>query len=256
MNFSSKAAAEQKGFTSNTVNKGIDPGVHVVRILDMTLRPTPYDTAQFLINMTVETAPIGNGFEGFQRDKNNPAAGNYEGQIGYVDHGSFAFKHWPAKAKADGTMQEEQTVDNQIWRWLTIFSEMIGVKDFVTAANLEAATIEDYFNQIKPYLVNNSRWVYMTIGGREYEKDGYTKYSLYLAKGANSKLPVVPAQVDANSGLPVTTGPAPVKLVPFNETLHIRRKETPGNVSSFPASGDSLNGQPNGQLQATDVLPF
>ena len=76
----------------NYVSKILLPGTHKCRIIDLKLERPPYDKDQYNLIFVLEGEEIGDGFEGIQVDRNNPARGNYKGQIASVRSGQFGFK--------------------------------------------------------------------------------------------------------------------------------------------------------------------
>lgn len=214
--FSSKDADKKVGGSS--VPKVIQPGNAVARLLDITLEVPPYDSAAYNLILTLETTPLGDGFEGLAINKDAPEMGHYEGQIARVQSQQYSY--------SDYTNKEGKTTNKEdmIFRWLWNFAKEIGASKDLISNNVEGSNIQEYVENAKKYLIGKDRWVHWCIGGSEYEnKAGYTQYRLFVVKPEKNKYGY---QLDV-------PGEKPTKLIDFNESIHVKRKKTSDSVDSF-----------------------
>jgi hypothetical protein len=70
--------------------KTISPGNHKLRINSVELAPYTFIDGAYHLVLRTETEPIAD-FEGFLINKDNPAEGNYNGQLGKVKASQYAF---------------------------------------------------------------------------------------------------------------------------------------------------------------------
>ena len=214
--FSSKDADKKVGGTS--IPKVIQPGNVVARVLDITLDVPPYDSSAYNVVLTLETAPLGEGFEGLPINKDAPEMGNYEGQVARVQTQQYSYSDYTNK-EGKTTLKEDM-----IFKWLWTFAKEIGASKDLIANNVEGSNIQEYVENAKKYLVGKDRWIHWCIGGSEYEnKAGYTQYRLFIVKPEKNKYGY---QLEV-------PGEKPSKLIDFNEALHIKKKKSSESVDSF-----------------------
>jgi hypothetical protein len=214
--FSSKNADEKvKG---SSIPKIIQPGNVIARVLDMTLEVPPYDSNAFNLILSIETKPIGEGFEGLPIDKDVPDLGTYQGQIAKVLTQQYSY--------SDYTNKEGKTTtkEDMIFRWLWSFAKEIKVADILREKDISGDTIQEYLENAKAYLIDKDRWIHWCIGGSEYEnKAGYTQYRLFVVKYEKNK-----------SGFELyQEGVQPTRLIKFDESVHIKKKKPSDDVTSF-----------------------
>jgi len=214
----------------NYVSKILLPGTHKCRIIDLKLERPPYDKDQYNLIFVLEGPEIGDGFEGIQVDRNNPARGNYKGQIASVRSGQFGFKDWVYKGK-------NILRDESIQTYLGSFLTQMGILDKFQSLKIECLTIEDLVAAVKSFVCKPDFWMYFTIGGQKYFKDGsdFPNYSLYLPKRVEGKYAYAMTQDNPN-------------FFTFNEAVHIYEKkvsedasETVSEFSPAPVSEDIFN---------------
>lgn len=214
----------------NYVSKILLPGTHKCRIIDLKLERPPYDKDQYNLIFVLEGEEIGDGFEGIQIDKNNPARGNYKGQIASVRSGQFGFKDWVYKGK-------NILRDESIQTYLGSFLTQMGILEKFQSLKVECHTIEDLVAAVKSFVCKPDFWMYFTIGGQKYFKDGsdFPNYSLYLPKRVEGKYAYAMTQDNSN-------------FFTFNEAVHIYEKkvsedasETVSEFSPAPVSEDIFN---------------
>ena len=200
--------------------KTISPGNHELKINNIKLEEFKFIDKAYHIILDVETKPI-DGFEGFFKNKDDESQGRYEGQIGKLKAGQYAF--------ADGETKSGVKInrDRSILIFLQNLSNTLGINDWFLEQDNAHETIEDFvkaFNETAPY---QDKFLEFCVAGKEYmSKSGYVNYDLHLPKASNGKY--------AFGG--VEEG----KVIIYEEDKHLKKLETK-DVESF---GDelSLNG--------------
>ena len=217
----------------NYVSKILLPGTHKCRIIDLKLERPPYDRDQYNLIFVLEGEEIGDGFEGIQINRLDPSKGNYKGQIASVRSGQFGFKDWVYKGK---TILRDESIQN----FLGSFLKQLGLLEKFQGLNIQCDTIEDLVVAIRNFICKPDFWLYFTIGGQKYFKDGsdYANYSLFLPKRTEGKYAYALTAEDPN-------------FLQFNEAVHIYEKkvseDTSEAVSEFsaaPAAQDIFNDTP------------
>jgi hypothetical protein len=199
--------------------KIIQPGNVDCKINAVTLDKVPYKEGAYHINLHLETEPLGDGFEGFLVDKDNPDGPRYEGQIGRV-----RMSEWPY---SDGETKSGIIItrDIEIVKAIQNICRQTDCMKWFDAQDGVHATIEDFveqFNSDKPF---KDAFVKFCIAGREYmNKAGYMNYDLYLPKSSKGQFNMQ------------KQGPAS-KIMTFNEAEHIKKAKSE-TVSSFSAGSD------------------
>lgn len=203
---------ESKNFNPNAtggnVPKIINPGTHLCRIVDIKLDAPPYKLDAYFIVLTLEGQDRGNDFAGLPVDKMNPSLGNYKGQIGNVRSGRYPFSDYVYQGK-------EIQRDEQMFRWINTLAKQLNVFDAMNAGNgIQAATIEEYINAVRKFIVQPELWAQFTIGGQEYFSEGYDKanYRLFFPK-AELKMFPYSAMEDASG--------SPVNFLEYDAAKHI-----------------------------------
>ena len=218
-NFDSKEYVPSTG----GVSKILAPGEHICRVLDISLEEPRWDNKkdELFIILKLEGQKEEGDFEGISVQKDNPDAGFYEGKIASVNNGTFAISTFDYKGK---TIDR----DDQLFDWINSFLTQMGVFEKVQASSIKAKTIEDYFDKIKPFVINPELWGKFTIQGREYYKDGYNKpnYNLSFPKKSDGKYAF--SVIDDEGGVQ--------KFIRFDESEHIekaKKPDTPTDVENF-----------------------
>lgn len=212
------------------VSKILLPGTHKCRIIDLKLERPPYDKEQYNLIFVLEGEAMGDDFEGIQINRLDPSKGNYKGQIASVRSGQFGFKDWVYKGK---TISRDESIQN----FAGSFLKQIGMLDKFKALNIQCDTIEELVISIKNFVCRPDFWLFFTIGGQKYYKEGseYANYSLFLPKRTEGKYAYALTEDDAT-------------FLPFNEAVHIYEKkvsddnsETISEFSAAPVSEDIFN---------------
>lgn len=209
---------------SNYVAKIMSPGTHLARIVDIKFDIPPYNKEAYSLVLTLEGEDQGDDFQGIQKDRTNPALGNYRGQIANVRSGRYPFSTYTYQGK-------EIQRDEQIYKWINNVAKQMGVLEAMNAAGVEGETIEEYVENVKKYLVKEDLWGMFTVGGAEYFTEGYDRpnYRLFFPKLSNKLLPYSAIKNEDGTY---------VGLLTFNEKEHIIVKnEDAAPVENFePAS--------------------
>ena len=201
----------------SSMSKVIAPGEHVCKINKVTLESPPYNKDAVSLVMHVETEPLGENFEGFFIDKNNPDAGRYLGQIGRVKSSEYAY--------ADGKTKSGVIIsrDVELGRFLENLLKIAGKEEFLNANEDNHDTAESYVKAMNDQKVFDDVYFRFCIGGKEYlNKEGYTNYDLFLVKSSRGSynMESVAKNPEASSN-----------FIKFDEAVHIKKKKT--DVDSF-----------------------
>lgn len=197
------------------VAKTLQPGNLTCKVLSVELKPFTFKEGAYELLLNMEGPDMGPDFVGFFIDKTNESLGRSKGQVGRVKATEWAF--------ADSTTKSGVKIsrDTEILKWLNSFCEAIGKKAWLTAQDNKHDNIESLVNAFildKPYAGID---ITFCIAGKEYVKNGYTNYDLFLPKFTKSGAPF---------GLTDASGKS--KVVTYNESVHIVRKKS-GVVTDF-----------------------
>jgi hypothetical protein len=206
-----------KGSSQNTgLPKTLAPGNHDCILHSITIRPVDWVPGGLQLNLNLEGPDLGAEFQGFYIDKSNEALGRHKGQVAIVQCGEYAF--------ADGTTKSGTIVsrDAEILKFLKDLCVALDIDAWYIAQDGKYDTVEaliNGFNTDKPFA---GKVMNYCLAGKEYEKDSYINYNLYLPK---------------NSKKGERFGKNVVK---FNEADHIKKKKTVA-VESFDAPETALD---------------
>lgn len=166
--------------TESKVSKTLNPGNVAARIYDLQLIPG-YNADSYHLVLHLESAPLGDDFEGFFIDKDDQSKGRFQGQIGRVKYSQYAFE--------DKTLPSGAVVnrDQNILKALIAIAKSLGLNEQLDG--ITAETIEDFVAKAKDIFTDSETgYLYLCLGGRAYtDKAGYTKYDLHLAKYKDGK---------------------------------------------------------------------
>lgn len=168
---------------SNSLPKIITPGVVKARVERIELRPAAYDKEAYFLNLIVETEPI-SGFVGFAKDPSNPAAGNYQGQIGTVSTSQYAYKD--AEINLSDGSKKKIYRDMQVLTALKNLTINMGLDHKLKGLTFE--TIQQAVLKVSDIVSENNSYYYFVVAGKEYiNSKGYSAYNLFLPKVKNGK---------------------------------------------------------------------
>jgi hypothetical protein len=226
-------ALSTKNIPVASVSKTFKPGNIYARLSGITHERDNYIIGGLIVKLYLEGPDLGDGFEGFYIDPNNHTKGRYKGQIGTVAASQYSFKD----AMVNGRKIER---DVEILRFISELSKAMGKED--TINSLEAETIEEYIELTNAILTTEDAWLYWTLGGKEYEKGGYTNYGLFLVKSDH--------KIDKFS-----FGPSKEDVIKFNPETHIvkKKKKEVETISEFNTNSNAEFDIPG---SVSDDLPF
>lgn len=192
-------------------SKTLNPGEHTVKLNAITLQPG-YEAGSYDVLIHVEGPDLGADFEGFMVDPQDPSKGNFKGQVGRVKLSPFAYK--------DGETRSGIKVsrDQSILRALISLARAVGKKDELDA--IEADTIEDFVAQASTILAGPTEFN-IVAGGRQYERNGYKQYNLFI-----------PVPKDGKFGIEAV-GVKDSKLMKFDPAVHITGTANAKPVENF-----------------------
>ena len=199
-----------------SVSKTITVGTQVCKINSIKLEASPFDKEAFYLYMNMESEPMGDDFEGFLIDKDNPDAGRFLGQVGRVKTNEYPYKDGATKSGI------KVSRDLEILRAIQNIAKATGSTKWMEDNNNKHETIEEYviaFNNDAPF---KDTFVRITVGGREYYKDNYMKYDLFLVRPGKYQTNMESLSVAEENS----------KLTKYSEDLHIKKKKTDA-VESF-----------------------
>jgi hypothetical protein len=238
----------------SSIPKVLNPGSHIARVVNVYLDEPAYQAGKgtYFVNILLEGQKQEEGFEGIAIDKNNPAMGRYQGQIATVKSGRFPYSTYDFK-RTDGSVVTI-TRDEQIFRFLMNLCMQLNVLESVQNDGVTGANIEEFVENVKPYLIN--KWAFFTIAGQEYFTEGYEKpnYRLFFPKNDNKNFPFS-ALKDQNGVVQ--------NFMKFDDTKHIvaaKKEQVPAeSVDSFapaqPSEIDLFGSVPNTGNAEPQVAP-
>jgi hypothetical protein len=209
---------------ASTGSKILDPGTHIVRVLDMYLEPAPYDEQVYNLILFLEGEPGGPEFQGLMVDKDRPDLGCYLGPVGRVKASKYAFKT---------AVYPNRTIDRDksIFGWVNDFAFRIGKLDTIKKNSTPKATIEEYITFVKKYICDLS-WIEVNVGGRKYLKNnGYFGMDLNFPNPENGLFPFT-----------VLNDPEKKHFLPHNPEKHVEQPHVKTPIV------DTFGGQDNTSL--------
>jgi hypothetical protein len=215
----------------SSIPKVLQPGNRVFTINKVTLDEVPYKAGAYNMSIHVESEDLGESFEGFYIDKDQPELGRYKGQIGKIRLSEWPYSDGETKSgiKISRDMEILKSIRN-----LCIESDATA---WLESQDNEHDTIEslvEAFNNDKPF---KGKSFYACVAGREYlNKAGYMNYDLYLPKVDKGQSSF---KKESNSE----------KVPTFNEEKHIKKSKT-DTVSSFGTTTTPDNDYPD-----TEIIP-
>jgi hypothetical protein len=210
---STDALLQDKG---PSVPKNLTTGTQTCKINSVKLEASPFDKEAYFLYLNMESEPMGDDFEGFAIDKDNPDAGRYLGKVGRVKTNEYAYKDGQTKSGI------KVSRDLDLLRAVQSICKATKALAWMEANNNKHETIEDYIQAFCDDMPFKDVYFNTTLGGREYFKDNYAKYDLFLVRPGKGQVNMESTDVPEENS----------KLVKFNEELHIKRKKTE-NIESF-----------------------
>jgi hypothetical protein len=222
---STKNLPESKGLP-----KTLQPSNTMGRINNITLEDG-FEEGQLNVVLHLESPDLGENFEGFLVDKDNPNGGRYRGQIGRVKIAPFAFSN----AVVNG-----RTIDRDlsILQALKSLASALGKTQELDL--IEAATIEQYVKKAAKVLSGNT-FLNWCLAGKEYlNKEGYTNYELFLPKAVYKVRKAGEVEGVPYENIDVEIDKS--KLYKFDPVAHIRKKKAAAAVTGFSTPAPTATG--------------
>jgi hypothetical protein len=191
------------------VSKTINPGNVTAKILKITLDEFKFKPGAYHLVLHLEGEPMGDDFEGFMIDKDNPDAGRHKGQVGRVRASEWAY--------ADGETKSGIPVsrDTEILKTIKNLCDALGCGAWFHSQDDKHATIEDFVTKMNEDAPYKNVFLDWCVAGKEYQsKQGYTNYDLFLPKFNKGSVPYELSE--KNSG----------KLIMFDASVHLKRVES------------------------------
>jgi hypothetical protein len=211
--------------SGSSVPKTLSPGVQMFKINSISLETVPYKQEAYNIVLNVEGPDMGEDFEGFFIDKDNPTLGRYKGQVGKI-----RLTEYPL---ADGTTKTGIVIkrDSEILRQVDMLCKNLEMKEWLVAQDNLHDTIEDLVKALDKARPFANKFVRACVAGREYvNKQNYTNFDLYLPKWSKDGSAYELASVEE----------AVSKVVKFNPDVHVKKAKTEA-VASFGTSTPTTN---------------
>jgi hypothetical protein len=205
------------GSGGSSVPKTLAPGVHTFKINSIVLDEVPYKKGAYNMNLNVEGPDMGEDFEGFFIDKDDPTQGRYKGQVGRVRFSEFPY--------ADGETKSGIIIkrDDEILKAVNNICKALSMQSWLESQDNKHDTIQSLVSQLNADKPFTGKYLRACVAGREYQnKQGYTNHDLYLPKWSKEGLAYESADVEE----------ALSKVVKFNNDVHIKKSKT-DTVQSF-----------------------
>ena len=204
--------------------KSFTPGNHICKINNISLRWPEYlkkkGEKAYEVVLDLETAPIGDSFEGWLIDSKNESGPRYLGQTGRIKTRKWPYKDgsWTGSGK---TVKFDMVDD--ILKVIQLIEQECGTT-FLVDTSGKFNTIEEIveaFDKAQPFKDILLSWC---IGGEEeVQENGHPKYYLALPK--------------YTKGFKLFSKVGDTSLLVFDKALHVEVKGGAKPVNSFPASG-------------------
>ena len=202
--------------TSSSPKKTLSPGEHTVKINSIGLESVSYKAGAYHLIMNVEGPDMGPEFEGFLIDKDNQNGPRYKGQIGKVKFSYYPFSD--GETKTGIKVNRDLSILRAVQQLCIAGNKL----EWFEEADGKFATIEDFVKGANVIIADGTLFR-MCINGKEYEKNGYINYDLFLPKSSKDAYALESASA------------TPSKLISYNPELHIKKAKVE-TVTSF---GDS-----------------
>ena len=199
--------------TSSSPKKTLSPGEHTVKINSIGLESVSYKEGAYHLILNVEGPSMGTEFEGFLVDKDKPNGPRYKGQIGKVKFGFYPFSD--GETKTGIKISRDLSILRAVQQLCIAGSKL----EWFEEADGKFATIEEFVKGANVVIADGTLFN-MCINGKEYEKNGYINYDLFLPKSSKEAYAMESASA------------ATSRLIPYNPALHIKKVKVE-NVESF-----------------------
>ena len=199
--------------TSSSPKKTLSPGEHTVKINSIGLESVSYKEGAYHLILNVEGPSMGTEFEGFLVDKDKPNGPRYKGQIGKVKFGFYPFSD--GETKTGIKISRDLSILRAVQQLCIAGSKL----EWFEEADGKFATIEEFVKGANVVIADGTLFN-MCINGKEYEKNGYINYDLFLPKSSKEAYALESATSTSK------------RLISYNPELHIKKVKVE-NVESF-----------------------
>lgn len=201
-----------KGVKKTYVSKEIKPGNVTAKINNISIekskQPRDPNVDEWKIFMELETKPVGEDFEGFDKVFGDPSKGQYEGQIKRVQASNWPFKDASGVSKNTGKPYEI-LASTQILNLLQKLLSSVGESGWLESNDGKFNTWEEMFSAINRERLFKDKYLSWCLAATEsVNAKGYTVYYIYVPDRKQAQVPFGP------EGSLVTT---------FDPTIHIRK---------------------------------
>jgi hypothetical protein len=202
------------------LSKTLEPGNQQCKINGVELQEFKLKEGAYNFVLYMEGPDLGRDFEGFFINKDNESLGRHKGAVGKVKASEWAF--------ADGTTKGgvEVSRDQDILKFMKSLCTALGIPKWLEDQDNKHDTIESLvaaFNTEQPF---KDKYLNYCIGGKEYkDKNGYTKYDLFLPKFSRNGVPFEPVNAK------------PSKILKYNDADHLRKAKVT-EVQEFGNTND------------------
>jgi len=205
------------GSRDNFSAKFLQPGNISCKIQNIYLEKDRFNETGYFLMLNLEGPDMGDDFQGLLIDKDDPSKGTYRGPIGKVKANEYSYK--------DGIIPSSGAVvkrDDEITRMISNICKETDALFWLEDQDDKHDTIEslvEAFNRDKPFA---GKYLRFCINGREWLKDKFVNYELFLPKFTRTNVPFESEQKEeANS-----------KVYKFDKEINIKKKKT-NPVESF-----------------------
>ena len=214
--------------TSSSPKKTLSPGEHTVKINSIALESVSYKAGAYHLILNVEGPDMGSEFEGFLVDKDKPNGARYKGQIGKVKFGFYPFSD--GETKTGIKISRDLSILRAIQQLCIAGNKL----EWFEEADGKFATIEDFVKAAST-IISDDTLFNMCLNGKEYEKNGYINYDLFLPKSSKEAYALESAAA------------SPSKLISYNPELHIKKAKVEtvasfGDTNPFTTGSDTSTG--------------
>jgi hypothetical protein len=199
-----------------SIPKNLTTGTQTCKINSVKLEVSPFDNEAYFLHLNMESEPMGDDFEGFAIDRDNPDAGKYLGKVGRVKTNEYPYKDGQTKSGI------KVSRDLDILKAIQNICRVTKALNWMENNNNKYETIEEYVQAFADDMPFKDVYFNVTLGGREYFKDNYPKYDLFIVRPGKGQVSMESTDVSEENS----------KLVKFNEDLHVKRKKSE-NLESF-----------------------
>lgn len=211
------ARKEELAKSSLNLSKTLVPGAQVCTITSITCRKNDYKNQNGLnVSLNLEGEDLtSQGFEGFFIDQNNPTLGRHKGAVGRVDLSQYTYTSKSGRDKKGNPYEIDR--DSSVMNDISKLAVACGKFDELMQGEVD--DIEAFVERASEVMTGCT--LNFIIAGKEYEKNGYTQYNLYIPKA------------DKNMYAYEAVGAEASKLMSFNASTMIVHKQPAAVVESF-----------------------